>query len=168
MIRVLDIIQETTADGPGFRTAIYCAGCENRCPGCHNPESWDMQGGKPTPTEEILKIILDDPFADVTFSGGDPMLQAEGFSKLAKAIKSNSNKNIWCYTGYTFEEVIKVPERKELLQWVDILVDGRFVQELKDESLYFRGSSNQRLIDVKKSLEANKAIIYDYDPKKTL
>ena len=116
--------------------------------------------------EEILKIILDDPFADVTFSGGDPMLQAEGFSKLAKAIKSNSKKSIWCYTGYTFEEIIKIPKRKELLQWIDILVDGRFVQELKDESLYFRGSSNQRLIDVKKSLEANKAIIYDYDPKK--
>jgi anaerobic ribonucleoside-triphosphate reductase activating protein len=166
MISVLDIIQETTADGPGFRTAIYCAGCENRCPGCHNPESWDIHGGKPMSVEEILKIILDDPFADVTFSGGDPMLQPEGFSKLAKTIKSNSKKSIWCYTGYTFEEIIKIPKRKELLQWIDILVDGRFVQELKDESLYFRGSSNQRLIDVKKSLEANKAIIYDYDPKK--
>lgn len=166
MITVLDIIQETTADGPGFRTAIYCAGCENRCPGCHNPESWDIHSGTPTPVEDILKIILNDPFADVTFSGGDPMLQAEGFSKLAKAIKSNSKKSIWCYTGYTFEEIIKIPKRKELLQWIDILVDGRFVQELKDESLYFRGSSNQRLIDVKKSLEANKAIIYDYDPKK--
>lgn len=166
MIRVLDIIQETTADGPGFRTAIYCAGCENRCPGCHNPESWDSNNGSPMSTEELLEIILDDPFADVTFSGGDPMLQPEGFSRLAQAIKANSKKSIWCYTGYTFEEVMKSPERRRLLQWVDVLVDGRFIMEKKDESLYFRGSSNQRLIDVKESLKKNRAVIYDYDPKK--
>ena len=151
-------------DGPGFRTAIYCAGCVNRCPGCHNPESWDINNGKAMSTDEILQKILADPFADVTFTGGDPMYQPEGFSELAQAIKANSNKTIWCYTGYTFEEIIKDERKKELLGYIDVLVDGRFVQELRDESLYFRGSSNQRLIDVKASLEQGKAVIYEYEP----
>ena len=151
-------------DGPGFRTAIYCAGCVNRCPGCHNPESWDINNGKTMSTDEILQKILADPFADVTFTGGDPMYQPEGFSELAQAIKANSNKTIWCYTGYTFEEIIKDERKKELLGYIDVLVDGRFVQELGDESLYFRGSSNQRLIDVKASLEQGKAVIYEYEP----
>lgn len=151
-------------DGPGFRTAIYCAGCVNRCPGCHNPESWDINNGKAMSTDEILQKILADPFADVTFTGGDPMYQPEGFSELAQAIKANSNKTIWCYTGYTFEEIIKDERKKKLLGYIDVLVDGRFVQELRDESLYFRGSSNQRLIDVKASLEQGKAVIYEYEP----
>lgn len=151
-------------DGPGFRTAIYCAGCVNRCPGCHNPESWDINNGKEMSTEEILQKVLADPFADVTFTGGDPMFQPEGFTELAQAIKANSKKTIWCYTGYTFEEIIKNKRQKELLNHIDVLVDGRFVQELRDESLYFRGSSNQRLIDVKASLEQGKAVIYEYEP----
>lgn len=165
MISVLEIIEDTTADGSGLRTAIYCAGCVNRCPGCHNPESWDISNGKNMSTEEILRIILADPFADVTFTGGDPMFQPEGFSELAAAIKANSRKNIWCYTGYTFEEIIKNPQQRELLQYIDVLVDGRFIESLKDESLYFRGSSNQRLIDVQASLAQNKTIIYEYEPK---
>lgn len=151
-------------DGPGFRTAIYCAGCVNHCPGCHNPESWDINNGKEMSTEEILQKVLADPFADVTFTGGDPMFQPEGFSELAQAIKANSKKTIWCYTGYTFEEIIKDERKKELLGYIDVLVDGRFIQELRDESLYFRGSSNQRLIDVKASLEQGKAVIYEYEP----
>lgn len=151
-------------DGPGFRTAIYCAGCVNHCPGCHNPESWDINNGKEMSTEEILQKVLADPFADVTFTGGDPMFQPEGFTELAQAIKANSKKTIWCYTGYTFEEIIKNKRQKELLNHIDVLVDGRFVQELRDESLYFRGSSNQRLIDVKASLEQGKAVIYEYEP----
>lgn len=165
MISILKIIEETTVDGPGFRTAIYCAGCINQCPGCHNPESWDRNNGKEMTTEEILKTILSDPFADVTFSGGDPMYQPEGFTELAAAIKAKSKKTIWCYTGYTFENIIKNEKQKQLLKYIDVLVDGRFVQELKDESLYFRGSSNQRLIDVKASLEQEKVIIYKYEPQ---
>ncbi len=165
MISILEIIEDTTVDGPGLRTAIYCAGCINKCPGCHNPESWDINNGKNMSTEEILHIILADPFADVTFTGGDPMYQPDGFCELAKAIKASSTKNIWCYTGYTFEEIIKNPQQKRLLEQVDVLVDGRFIESLKDESLYFRGSSNQRLIDVQASLAQNKTIIYKYEPK---
>lgn len=149
-------------DGPGFRTSVYAAGCPNHCPGCHNPQSWDIANGQPMSTEEILRIILDDSFADVTFSGGDPMYQAEGFTELAQAIKAQSNKSIWCYTGYTYEQLLEMPAQRQLLQYIDVLVDGRFVQELQDESLRFRGSSNQRIIDVPKSLQQGKVVFSEY------
>ena len=116
-------------------------------------------------TDEILQKVLDDPFADVTFSGGDPMFQPEGFAELAQAIKENSDKNIWCYTGYTFEQLLNSSRHTHLLQYIDVLVDGRFRQELRDESLYFRGSSNQRLIDVPASLKNGKVIAYSYRPE---
>lgn len=165
MLSILDILEDTTADGPGFRTSIYAAGCPNACPGCHNPESWDIRHGRRMTTDEILQKVLDDPFADVTFSGGDPMFQPEGFAELAQAIKENSNKNIWCYTGYMFEQLLNSTRHTRLLQYIDVLVDGRFRQELRDESLYFRGSSNQRLIDVPASLKNGKAIAYSYRPE---
>ena len=154
-------IEDTTVDGPGFRTAIYAAGCPNACPGCHNPESWDIKKGKQISTEEILTKVLADDFANVTFSGGDPMFQPEGFTKLAQAIKEKSRKNIWCYTGYTFERLLDNPKQAELLKYIDVLVDGKFKQALRDESLLFRGSSNQRLIDVKASLKANKTVLLE-------
>ena len=113
-------------------------------------------------TEEILPTILADPFADVTFSGGDPMFQAEGFTELAQAIKSQTHKNIWCYTGYLYERLLEMPAQRELLQYIDVLVDGPFVESLKDETLRFRGSSNQRIIDVKKSLEEGKVVLSEY------
>ena len=149
-------------DGPGFRTSIYAAGCPNQCPRCHNPQSWDIANGTPMTTEEILPTILADPFADVTFSGGDPMFQAEGFTELAQAIKTQTQKNIWCYTGYLYEHLLEIPAQRELLQYIDVLVDGPFVESLKDETLRFRGSSNQRIIDVKKSLEEGKVVLSEY------
>ena len=165
MLSILDILEDTTADGPGFRTSIYAAGCPNACPGCHNPESWDIRHGRRMTTDEILQKVLDDPFADVTFSGGDPMFQPEGFAELAQAIKENSDKNIWCYTGYTFEQLLNSTRHTRLLQYIDVLVTGRCLQELRDESLYFRGSSNQRLIDVPASLKNGKVIAYSYRPE---
>ena len=149
-------------DGPGFRTAIYAAGCPNQCPGCHNPQSWDIANGTPMTTEEILPTIHADPYADVTFSGGDPMFQAEGFTELAQAIKTQTHKNIWCYTGYLYERLLEMPAQRELLQYIDVLVDGPFVESLKDETLRFRGSSNQRIIDVKRSLEEGKIVLSEY------
>ena len=166
MLSILDIIEDTTTDGPGLRTSIYAAGCPNACPGCHNPESWDIRHGRQMTTEELLQKVLDDPFADVTFSGGDPMFQPEGFAELARAIKEHSDKNIWCYTGYTFERLLADPHQNQLLQYIDVLVDGRFRKELRDESLCFRGSSNQRLIDVQASLESGEAIVYPYSPER--
>lgn len=152
MISVLRIIEDTMVDGPGFRTSIYCAGCQHQCPGCHNPQSWDFEGGHPMSTEEIMRIIEADPYANVTFSGGDPMYQPEGFTELARAIKIRTTKNIWCYTGFTFETLINNPRQRALLEQIDVLVDGPFVKSQRDESLYFRGSRNQRLVDVPRSL----------------
>lgn len=160
-LSILDIVEDTTVDGPGFRTTVYCAGCPNRCPGCHNPQSWDMANGNVMEVAEILDVILSDPFADVTFSGGDPMFQPQGFTELAKAIKQKSNKNIWCYTGYLFEELLRNPAQRALLEQVDVLVDGRFVEALRDEQLRFRGSSNQRIIDVRKSFELGSAVLLE-------
>ena len=161
-ISILDIVEDTTVDGPGFRTTVYSAGCPNCCPGCHNPQSWDIANGHEVDVEDILKIILADQFADVTFSGGDPMFQPAGFAALAKAVKERSGKNIWCYTGYLFEDLLQNAQQKELLEYVDVLVDGRFVEVLKDESLRFRGSSNQRIIDVQASLLQGKAVLLDF------
>ena len=113
---------------------------------------------------EILDKVLADDFSNVTFSGGDPMFQPEGFAQLAKAIKERSQKNIWCYTGYDFEQLLQNKQQAELLQYIDVLVDGRYRQELRDESLLFRGSSNQRLIDVPASLKARQVVCLNYAP----
>ena len=166
MLSILDILEDTTVDGPGFRTAIYAAGCPNGCPGCHNPESWDINRGHWMSTEEILEKVLADNFADVTFSGGDPMFQPEGFTQLAHAITERSRKNIGCYTGYTFEKLLRNPRQAQLLKYIDVLVDGKFKKELRDEELYFRGSRNQRLIDVQTSLQKGETVIYHYNPQK--
>ena len=109
-------------------------------------------------TEDIMKEIMSDPFANVTFSGGDPMFQAEGFTELAQAIRKQSNKTIWCFTGYKFEDLVKNSKQLKLLQLIDVLVDGPFIKELRDEDLFFRGSSNQRLINVQKSLETGQIV----------
>lgn len=110
--------------------------------------------------EDILKIILDDPFADVTFSGGDPMYQPEAFAELARQIRQQSQKTIWCYTGFTYEQLLPNPLTRALLEQLDVLVDGRFVQDLRDEDLLYCGSSNQRLIDVQKSLAEGRVVLW--------
>lgn len=145
-IRILDILEETMADGPGLRTSIYCAGCRHHCPGCHNPQSWDMDGGYETTVDELLAIIKADEFSNVTFSGGDPFYQAEAFTELARRIKEETSKTIWCYTGFTYEEILADTSMSGMLQYLDVLVDGPFVQALRDPELHFRGSSNQRII----------------------
>ena len=165
MLHYLYTYSETIVDGDGIRFSIYLSGCTHRCRGCHNPESWDINRGRWMSTDEILQKVLADSFADVTFSGGDPMYQPEGFTELAHAIKRQSRKNIWCYTGYTFETLLHNPRQAKLLEYIDVLVDGKFKEELRDEDLYFRGSSNQRLIDVQASLKAKKAVDYVYNPK---
>jgi anaerobic ribonucleoside-triphosphate reductase activating protein len=147
-IRILDIIDGTVVDGPGFRLSVYCAGCSHRCQGCHNPQSWEMANGKEMDVEEILQAVKDSPW-NVTFSGGDPFFQAEGFAELARRIKAETSKTVWCYTGYTLEALKQEndPWKMELLKNIDVLVDGPFIQELRDEQLRFRGSSNQRIIE---------------------
>jgi anaerobic ribonucleoside-triphosphate reductase activating protein len=153
-IRVLDIKYGTSVDGIGLRTSIYCAGCQNHCRGCHNPQSWDENGGEPTSVEVLFKNIVDADM-NVTFTGGDPMLHPEGFIELAQMIKNNTDKNIWCYTGYKFEDLMLHPIRRKLVELCDVIVDGRYVESERDLSLHFRGSRNQRVIDVQKSLHGD-------------
>lgn len=150
-IRILAIKYGTSVDGIGLRTSLYCAGCENACPGCHNPQSWDEQGGEEMPVEELFRLIVEADM-NVTFTGGDPMLHPEGFTALARLIKEKTGKTIWCYTGYRFEQLMLHPARKALLELCDVLVDGPFLLAERDLSLPFRGSRNQRIIDVQTSL----------------
>lgn len=148
-LRVLDIVGGTSVDGPGLRTSIYFAGCAHHCPGCHNPQSWDAAGGVEMTVDEIMAVIDDNDF-NVTFSGGDPLLQADGVAELARRLKADG-RNIWCYTGYSYEEVAVSQRFTRLLENIDVLVDGRFVESERDISLRFRGSRNQRLVDVRRS-----------------
>ena len=148
-IKVAGIQYETMIDGPGFRTTIYSQGCQHHCPGCHNPQTWDFNGGKEYTVEELFNIIEADEFSDVTFSGGDPMFQVEAFTELAQKVKNKTNKTIWCYSGYTYEEIIESPRMSLILPFLDVLVDGRFMIDKRNTDLRFRGSENQRILHLK-------------------
>lgn len=152
LLRIIGIYPETISDGYGLRYAIYFAGCAHRCPGCHNPESHNPRRGEPLTVERaetICAAIAANPILDgVTFSGGDPLLQPEAMAAFLRLVKERTGQNVWCYTGYTLEECLADPARRECLRWIDTLVDGRYVEALRDLSLDFRGSSNQRIIDV--------------------
>ena len=149
-LRVIDIVGGTSVDGPGLRTSVYFAGCNHHCPGCHNPQSWDFEGGEAMSVLRIKEIIDDCDF-NVTFSGGDPLMQpVDEMVELARLLKADG-RTIWCYTGYSYEYVASRPEYEELLACIDVLVDGPFVESLRVISLRFRGSSNQRLVDVARS-----------------
>lgn len=148
-LRVLDIVPGTSVDGPGLRTSIYFAGCCHQCEGCHNPQSWDFAGGHAMTVNEIIDVVEENGF-NVTFSGGDPIYQAEALLPLAKELKKRGY-NIWCYTGFLFEELLQRPHYPELLDYIDVVVDGPFQLPLRDISLRFKGSSNQRLINVSQS-----------------
>lgn len=162
-LSILNIIHDTTVDGPGFRTAIYGAGCMHQCLACHNPHSWNIANGDLYAVDKLLSIIKENEFSNVTFSGGDPLMQVQGFAELAKLIKKETNKNIWCYTGFTYEQILKSEELSQILPFIDVLVDGRYVDAFRNTDLQFRGSSNQRIIDVRKSTQANKIILWNKD-----
>ncbi len=145
-LRVAGIVDGTAVDGPGLRTSIYFAGCDHRCPGCHNPHTWPFDAGEDIAADELLRHIADNDF-DVTFSGGDPMYQAERLVPLARAIKA-MGKSIWCYTGFVYDEIRHRAPYSQLLEYIDVLVDGPYIEALRDPSLHFRGSSNQRIIEL--------------------
>ena len=159
-LRVLDIARGTSVDGPGLRDSIYFAGCHHACEGCHNPQSWDMNGGKEMSDDEVMAILREDDF-DVTFSGGDPMYRASEVARLARRIKAELGKTIWCYTGFVFENIVMKADFRCLLETIDVLVDGPFVLAGRDISLRFRGSGNQRIIDVKQSLLTGKTVLME-------
>lgn len=146
MLRIINIAEGTSVDGPGLRTSIYFAGCRHECPGCHNPASWSFEAGQDWSVEQVMQVIRYNRFP-VTFSGGDPLYQAEQLLPLARAIH-DEGLNLWCYTGFLYEHIRELSPYRELLSYVDVLVDGPFIQTQKPvgPALRFRGSSNQRFI----------------------
>lgn len=163
-IRLFGTQNDSIVDGPGIRYAVFVQGCKHNCPECHNPKSHDMNGGYLSDTDILLKEISENPLLDgVTFSGGEPFLQPEPLIELAGKIKNlNRSLDIMVYTGYTIEEIISGADEEnhwmEFLRCIDVLVDGRFIKELRSLELNFKGSSNQRIIDTVKTLEMGKII----------
>lgn len=145
-LRVLDILPGTSVDGPGLRTSVYLAGCAHRCPGCHNPQSWDFDGGREMTVGEIVDEIERHGF-NVTLSGGDPLYQPDGVRALAEELRRRGY-TIWLYTGFLFEQMLSMPGMERLLPLLEVVVDGPFLEAERDLSLLFRGSRNQRLIRV--------------------
>lgn len=160
-MRVLSIVEDSIVDGQGLRTTIFLAGCTHYCRGCHNPESWRIDGGIEMSIDEIMSQVNRNPLNDISFSGGEPMLQIKELILLAKKCKQK-NKNIWCYTGFLWEELMTKykDEFTQLSMYLDVLVDGRFMIEQRDLSLLFKGSKNQRMIDCQRSLKEDKLVLY--------
>ncbi|MDE6780426.1 MAG: anaerobic ribonucleoside-triphosphate reductase activating protein [Ruminococcus sp.] len=160
-IRIAGTVNDSIVDGNGIRFTIFTQGCPHNCKGCHNPQTHDFNGGQIVSTDELLQKIKQNPLLDgVTFSGGEPFCQAHELAVFGKKIKS-LGLNITTYTGYTFEELYTNRNHNywnELLSVTDVLIDGRFILELKDWNIKFRGSSNQRYIDCPASLKAGRAI----------
>lgn len=145
-IRILDIVRGTTVDGPGFRTSIYFAGCRHKCPGCHNPQSWDFDAGQDMDIDEIMDIVREEDF-NVTFSGGDALYHPDEVVELSRRIVLEHH-NVWLYTGFTVEQILDDDKLRCALRYIDTVVDGPFIEALRDPDLTFRGSSNQRIIPV--------------------
>lgn len=161
-IRLAGIIRESIVDGPGIRFVVFSQGCTHGCKGCHNPSSFDINGGYETTINSIVSEIKKNPLlSGVTFSGGDPFLQSKQFSELAREVHKLS-LNVITYTGYTIEQLIdgidENPYWKDLLLQTDTLVDGPFILEKKSLMLRFKGSSNQRVIDPRESLKCGYAV----------
>ncbi|MBQ3422068.1 MAG: anaerobic ribonucleoside-triphosphate reductase activating protein [Romboutsia sp.] len=162
-----DITVDSIVDGPGLRTVIWTQGCPHKCKGCHNPQTHDYNGGELIDIFEIIEQIKNVKLQKgVTISGGEPFIQVESLIEIVKEIKNNTNLDIWVYSGYTFEQLISnVNKNKniEFLNYIDVLVDGKFEEDKKDINLQFRGSSNQRVIDVQKTLLEYKKNTSEYD-----
>lgn len=161
-MRFHDISTDNMLNGDGLRTVLWVSGCTHQCKECHNPVTWDINGGIPfdeNAENELFEKLSQDYISGITFSGGDP-LHPENRNEVGRLIRkihdTMPQKTIWLYTGYDWEEIMYL----DFVQYIDVLVDGEFVIELKDNKLKWRGSSNQRVIDVKKSLEINKVVLH--------
>ena len=164
-IRIAGVVRESFVDGPGIRFTVFCQGCPHHCPGCHNPATHDFSGGYDCEIEKILDAVSKNPMLDgITFSGGEPLCQPEAFLELAREIRSRFPQlNIVIFTGYTYEELQQMwdgrPALKELLKLTDYLIDGRYMEKQRDLTLQFRGSQNQRIIDMNATREAGIVVL---------
>ena len=165
-IRLAGISYESLVNGPGLRRVFFAQGCKHKCKGCFNTDTHDFCGGEERNLDELIEDTLDNPILrGVTFSGGDPWEQADKFAYMAKAFKEKG-LNIWSYTGYTYEYIIEHKDEYEgwndLINSIDGLVDGKFENDKQQDGLRFRGSTNQRIIDVKESMRLNDVITIEY------
>lgn len=153
-IRIAGIESESVVDGEGLRFAIFMQGCLRRCKGCHNPKAQALNGGRFVDTSEIITAVQNNPLLDgITLTGGEPFLQIDAVNEIARRTK-DLGLSVWCYTGFTYDEI-----QSHWLKYIDVLVDGAYIENLRDLELQFRGSSNQRIIDVKKSLEQQEVVL---------
>ena len=158
-MRIAGLTQDSIVDGPGFRFTVFVQGCGHHCEGCHNPQTHDPAGGKEMTVEEIIREMRSNPLTDgLTLSGGEPFDQAEDCRKLALAAKE-SGLNVWSYSGYRLEQLLQDEEKAALLKELDVLVDGPFVLAERSLALAWRGSRNQRVIDVQKSLASGEVVL---------
>lgn len=158
LLRVAGIVNDSIVDGPGIRMTVFVQGCKHNCKGCHNPDTHPLDGGELIDTAEIAARAFDNPLLDgLTFSGGEPFLQCEALTELAGLVRQKG-LNVITYTGFVWEELIKDATALELIKLCSYVIDGPFILEQKSLMLKFRGSKNQRIIDVKASLETGSAV----------
>ncbi len=159
MLNLAGITEDSIVDGPGIRTTFYAQGCPHHCPGCHNPETWAFEGGVPMEETRLLEIVQSNPLCHgVTFSGGEPFAQPEGFAALA-ALLHEKGYEVASYSGFTFEQLFSgTTAQKQLLSQLDVLIDGPFLLSEKSLELNFRGSRNQRVLNVPESLRAGSPV----------
>ncbi|EGO63216.1 anaerobic ribonucleoside-triphosphate reductase activating protein [Acetonema longum] len=166
-LQIAGVTKESVVDGPGLRFVIFTQGCPHRCPGCHNPETHDPRGGKRVDVTSVLQMIEQTKLLrGITFSGGEPFMQPKPLYSIAREVKSNRLKlDVVTYTGYKFEELLTMARSSEdvqlLLTATDILIDGPFQRGERNLSLAFRGSNNQRLINVSRSLAEKEIVLWD-------
>ncbi|MDR0675313.1 MAG: anaerobic ribonucleoside-triphosphate reductase activating protein [Mycoplasmataceae bacterium] len=159
-IRLAGIAQQSTVNGQGLRKVFFSQGCSHHCKNCFNPETWSFAGGQEFNIGDLVEQVVKEKYlTGVTFSGGDPFQQAEAFAKLAILLKQQ-RINIWSYTGYTYEELLILAKTnsyvKQMLDNIDVIIDGKYIEKLANDKLKYRGSSNQRIIDVAQSLKIKK------------
>ena len=168
-IRLAGIVRDSIVDGPGLRYTIFVQGCFNKCEGCHNPQTHDPKGGSVANTDKLYEEFVSNPmYQGITFSGGEPFLQSDALADLAIRIKKNhKDKDIICYTGYTFEYIKDMIDKNRVLSYmrllynIDYLIDGPFKKELASLDCKWRGSTNQRIIDVKQTLASGDIVLAD-------
>ena len=164
-IRLAGVVRESIVDGPGIRFVVFCQGCPHHCKNCHNAVTHNFSGGFDCEISKILAAVDENPLlSGVTFSGGEPVCQPEGFLELAKELKRR-NLNIIMYSGYTFEQIMEISKKnealRELVKYIDTLIDGQYDDSQRDLTLLFRGSRNQRVIKLKESIKKGKMILSD-------
>lgn len=160
-IRINNIMHSSSVDGTGFRDVLFVNYCPHRCDGCHNQQTWDKENGENVSLLDVYNDLTESAITNITFSGGEPFEQSRELALLADALIENTGKTIWAYSGYTFEQIMADSDKRKLLEKCTVLVDGRFDKSKTELNLRFKGSTNQRIIDVQKSLESGTVILFE-------